>query len=415
MSKLILSINAGSSSVKVSIFSSTAKQLAQIQISNLTAPPAKLSYSRGNDHSIKDQELPEVKSAQEAYDYILNHLISDSDLKELSSVDDIEFACHRIVHGGDFTKPTRIDKDTYRHLEELSDLAPLHNAGALDIVKAVYERSPKVTNVAFFDSAFHATIPEATRTYMIDPKRAEKNKLRKYGFHGLSYSFIFREACRYLGSYGPDTNLIALHLGSGCSVCCIEGGKSIDTSMGLTPLAGLPGATRSGDVDPSLIFHFTHDAGKPSASSSKELHITQAEQILNKESGWQSLTGTTDFATLTQKMKEGDASARLAFNILVDRICGYIGSYFLKLQGEVKALVFAGGIGEHSHELREAIMQRVKFLSFIPDYKASESPKEGVVADLGYERSEHRILLVRTDEQAEMARECVELADKLRG
>ena len=420
MSKLILSINAGSSSVKVSVFSntsnsSTPKQLAQIQISNLTAPPAKLSYSRGDD-SVKDQELSEVKSSQEAYDYILKHLISDDQLSELSSADDIEFACHRIVHGGDFTKPTRIDKDTYHHLEELSDLAPLHNAGALDIVKAVYERSPKVTNVAFFDSAFHHTIPEATRTYMIDPKRAEKNKLRKYGFHGLSYSFIFREAVKYLGSYGPDTNLIALHLGSGCSVCCIEGGKSIDTSMGLTPLAGLPGATRSGDVDPSLIFHFTHDAGRPAVGSSKEMHITTAEQILNKESGWASLTGTTDFATITQKMKSGDAAAKLAFDILVDRICAYIGAYFMKLQGEVKALVFAGGIGEHSHELREAIMQRVKFLSFIPDYKASEGieGKKGVALDLGYERSEHRILLVRTDEQEEMARECVEMAEQLR-
>lgn len=183
MSKVILSINAGSSSVKVSVFtysSGEPKQLAEIQIAGLTAPPSKLTYSRG-DEKIKDQELPDVKGSQDGYEYILNHLIKDDGLKELNSPDDIEFACHRIVHGGDYAKPTRIDKDAYHHLEALSDLAPLHNAGALEIVKAVHEKCPKTINVAFFDSAFHQTIPAAAHTYAIDPKVAEKNKLRKYG------------------------------------------------------------------------------------------------------------------------------------------------------------------------------------------------------------------------------------------
>lgn len=416
MSKVILSINAGSSSVKVSVFTSSSgsssepKQLAEIQVSGLTAPPAKLKYARG-DHSVKDEELSQIKNSQDAYEYIFNHLLSDSGLQELSQPDDIEFACHRIVHGGDYTKPTRIDKDTYHHL---ADLAPLHNAGALEIVKAVQAKCPNTTNIAFFDSAFHHTMPASAHTYAINPSIASRNKLRKYGFHGLSYSFIFRACCHFLSSYPPDTNLIALHLGSACSVCCIEGGKSIDTSTGLTPVAGLPGATKSGDVDPSLIFHFTHDAGKPAPGSTKEMHLTQAEQILNEESGWKAITGTTDFATITQKAKEGDEKCKLAFDILVDRIVAYIGAYFIKLQGEVMALVFAGGIGEHSVELREAIIRKLKFLSFIPNYKKNEKPGEGTVVDLGYEIAEHRILLCRTDEQAEMARECAQQVEELR-
>ena len=250
MVKTILSINAGSSSVKVSVFtydSSTSepKEIAVIQIAGLTAPPATLRYDRGDSH-IKDIELPSIKNSQDAYEHILNHLISDPGLTQLNTPDDIEFVCHRIVHGGDYSTPTRIDKSTYHHLEALSDLAPLHNAGALEIVRAVHSKCPNTTNIAFFDSAFHASLPPATRTYAISPDTAHKNGLRKYGFHGLSYAFIAREATRHLGSYPPETNLIALHLGSGCSACCIKAGKSIDTSMGLTPLAGLPGPQGAG-------------------------------------------------------------------------------------------------------------------------------------------------------------------------
>ena len=289
MAKIILSINAGSSSVKVSVYSYESQtlnpnKLAEIQVAGLTAPPATLTYDLGDEH-VKNKELPDIKASQDAYEYILKHLIEDEGLKELNGPDDIEFACHRIVHGGDYDKPTRIDRDTYHHLEALSDLAPLHNAGALEIVKAVHEKCPKTSNVAFFDSAFHQTIPLPARTYAINQDIATRNKLRKYGFHGLSYSFITRAVAQHLFKSPMELNIIALHLGSGASACCIQEGKSVDTSMGLTPLAGLPGATRSGDVDPSLIFHFTHDAGKLSPNSTKELHITQAEQILNKESG----------------------------------------------------------------------------------------------------------------------------------
>ncbi|KAK4541335.1 hypothetical protein LTR36_008093 [Oleoguttula mirabilis] len=417
---VILAINAGSSSVKVSVFTYTTPtadptEIAVIEVAGLTAPPATLKYSRGDQH-IKGQELPDVDSQESAYEYILNHLTSDEGLQELKHPDDIEFACHRVVHGGDYDKPTRIDRDTYHHLEALSDLAPLHNAGALTIVKAVHEKCPKATNVAFFDNAFHQTLPLAARTYAIDPKIAQHNKLRKYGFHGLSYAFITRAVASHLQKPAEKLNIIALHLGSGCSACCIQGGKSIGTSMGLTPLAGLPGATRSGDVDPSLIFHFTHDAGKPSAKSAKGMHITQAEQILNKESGWKALTGTTDFGVISGKAAEqgADGLYKLAFDIMVDRISDFVGSYYVKLGGEVDALVFAGGIGEKGAQLRQAVVGKVSCLGFALDEAANDKPADGVVVEIGKQGAKHRVLVCQTDEQSEMARECAQGADGLR-
>ena len=251
---IILAINSGSSSVKVSIYKSSTQsqnpiQLADAQINGLTAPPAKLSYQRGSENT-KNQEVKDINSNEDACACILDHLVKDQSLSEISSRDDINYACHRVVHGGDYPTAHVIDEDTYHHLEDLTDLAPLHNASALAIVKACMQALPKASNIAYFDSSFHATIPEAVRTYAIDPKVAKRNKLRKYGFHGISYAFITRTVAQYMNKPESETSLIALHLGSGASACAIRNGKSLDTSMGLTPLAGLPGATRSGDVDP---------------------------------------------------------------------------------------------------------------------------------------------------------------------
>ena len=254
MPKIILSINAGSSSVKISVYTvnkpgQAPKQLADTQIAGLTAPPATLTYERGSEE-IRGKEINDINGQQDAFSYILNHIVNDEGLSEVSNRDNISHACHRVVHGGDYPEAHVIDSDTYHHLEDLTDLAPLHNASALAIVKACLRELPKAKNIAFFDSAFHASIPEAIRTYPIDQKVAKKNKLRKYGFHGISYAFITRSVAEFLKKDENETSIIALHLGSGASACAIKNGKSLDNSMGLTPLAGLPGATRSGSVDP---------------------------------------------------------------------------------------------------------------------------------------------------------------------
>ncbi|KAI4956611.1 hypothetical protein J4E91_000824 [Alternaria rosae] len=406
MPEIILSINAGSSSVKISVYktpedgSSVPKQLAEATVEGLTAPPSKLKYERG-DERIKGQELEDVTSQEDGFRYILDHLTNDQGLPELNRKEDIHFTCHRVVHGGDYPRSQVIDKETYHHIEELSDLAPLHNAPALTIVRAVADILPHAKNIAYFDSSFHNTLPDYICTYPIDQTVAHKNKLRKYGFHGISYSFIANAVATHLNKPLEQTNIIALHLGSGASACCIKGGKSLDTTMGLTPLAGLPGATRSGSIDPSLMFHYTHSAGKPSHSSSEKLHITQAEEILNKKSGWKSLTGTTDFGKISSSERKED---KLAFDIFVDRILNYVAPYFAKLDGEVDALVFAGGIGEKGGKLRQAVVKGVRCLGFALDEEKNAGQVEDVVTDISARDAKYKTLVVQTDEQLEMAR-----------
>ncbi|KFX95937.1 hypothetical protein O988_05543 [Pseudogymnoascus sp. VKM F-3808] len=388
---LILAVNAGSSSVKVSVYtlsSSEPNQIAEAQLDGLTAPPAKLSYTRSSTTVSKGKEQQqEVKDQGAAFSILLDELVNDSKLTQLSRKEDITHVCHRVVHGGDYSKQQAITKETLETLEELSGLAPLHNAPALSI--------------------FHRDLPEHVRTYPINQEVARKNGLRKYGFHGLSYAFITRAVAGFLGKKTGETNLITLHLGSGASACAIKGGKSWDTSMGLTPLAGLPGATRSGSVDPSLVFHYASDVGKLSPASTKDLHVSVAEDILNKQSGWKALTGTTDFGAIS-KGYDSDPAKKLAFDLFVDRICGFVGAYYVSLHGEVDALVFAGGIGEKSAELRKSIVERCACLGFAIGEEANgKGGGDDVVRDISG-KGKHKVLICKTDEQLEMAREVVE-------
>ncbi|KAM0274403.1 hypothetical protein ACHAQH_007872 [Verticillium albo-atrum] len=408
--KVVLAINAGSSSVKISVYSAEFQQMprqfAETQISGLTAPPAQLSYTRNGVKVKKSEKLQEqVKSQDDAFRLLLKTLIEDQELREIQSEKDIGITCHRIVHGGDYTTSQIITHETYHHLEELSDLAPLHNGAALAIVRSCIDQLADAVNVACFDSQFHSTIPEHVRTYPINREIAKKNHLRKYGFHGISYSYITRSVAEFLKKDAADLNIIALHLGSGASACAIKQGNSWDTSMGLTPLAGLPGATRSGSVDPSLVFHYASDVGKLSPSSTSELHISSAEEILNKESGWKALTGTTDFGVIADS---DDSSHKLAFDIFVDRVCGFIGSYFVSLGGKVDALVFAGGIGEKSIKLRARVGAQVACLGFEVDDALNCKKIEDDVQDVGKQGIGKRVLVCQTDEQLEMARFCAE-------
>ena len=255
----MLSINAGSSSVKISIYSATQgqppKELAETQIDGLTAPPPLLKYTRNGQSIIKNKEIDQKITFQnDAFTYMLNQLISDKEFNAITKKEDISIACHRVVHGGSYDAPEIINKDTYHRLEALTDLAPLHNVSALEIVKFCISSLPQTRNIAVFDSQFHQSIPEHIRTYPINLEIARNNGLRKYGFHGISYSFVTRSVAEFLGKEVGSTSLIVLHLGSGASACAVKGGRSWDTSMGLTPLAGLPGATRSGSVDPRYAF-----------------------------------------------------------------------------------------------------------------------------------------------------------------
>ena len=423
----ILSINAGSSSLKITLFRPTPndpskpQRVASAQLSGFTAPPAQLKYSRPGAEPHKDEV--HITSHDEAFQHILDLFEQDPALNNFKANEDIAYACHRVVHGGNFGEDVLITPDTLHRLEAVEELAPLcfslhpspplsshlqmmpntnthiprHNGSAIAIIQTCVALLPTVKNVGVFDSAFHHTLPIAVRTYSIDQEIAEKKGLRKYGFHGISYSYILRVVSKYLGKPPESTSLIALHLGSGASACAISNGQSVDTTMGLTPVSGLPGGTRTGDIDPSLIFHYTSEAASLSRSSTKKLHITTAEDILNKESGWKALAGTTNFAEIAKP--DASEGAKLAYDIFTDRVLGYIGSYYVKCHGQVDAIVFAGGVGERSSPLRKRIIDSIDFLGFSIDEVKNNNPEDKSVVDISGNTEGHKTLIVQTDEE----------------
>ncbi|KAL2423857.1 putative acetate kinase [Exophiala dermatitidis] len=407
MGIIILSINAGSSSLKTTLFieeddaagNKTLRRLASAEISAINQPPAKYKYKRGSYKT--NDEIDQIHDHIGAFEHALNAFVSDKEIPEVTKKEDILYACHRVVQGGRFREDQLLTKETFDIINKLSDLAPLHNASAVALMIACHRHLPKVINVACFDSGFHQSMPDYVKCYAIDQQIAQEKGLRKYGFHGLSYQYMTRRIARHLGKPESELNMIALHLGSGASACAIKNGQSIDTTMGLTPVSGLPGGTRSGDIDPSLVFHYTSEASALSPNSTKDLHISTAEEILNKQSGWKALTGTTDFSKIADP--NAPDTHKLASNIFVDRLVGYIGNYFVKLEGNVDALVFAGGIGEKSAYLREVVTQNVACLGFTLDKDKNKNAAEGGdVVEIGAS-DKVRTIVCETDEDYEMA------------
>ncbi|KAF7312099.1 putative acetate kinase [Mycena indigotica] len=410
----VLSANAGSSSLKISLYDTTQPPhlILTSSLSNITAPPAKFTFQRV-DSAVQNEELSNVHDHASAFAHFLECLTKEAKIDSETVV----AVCHRVVHGGDYTDPVLINDEAFHHIEKLSDLAPLHNGAALAVIKTCLTQLPHAKSIAFFDTAFHRSIPAYISSYAIDQKIAKQRGLKKYGFHGLSYSSILRAVSHFLQKPPTSLNMIVLHLGSGASVCCIRQGHSLDTSMGLTPLDGLPGATRSGAIDPSLIFHYTNKAGRISHNKDNavHLHVTQAEQILNSQSGWKAIAGTTDFGDIIRRRTK-DSAAQLAFDLLTDRILNFVGSYHLKLGGQVDALVFSGGIGERSQELRAFIGQKVECLGFTRvDQAKNENvdEKTEVVVDISASPGPKAVLVCRTDEQLEMAQHVTNLISML--
>ncbi|KAH8113686.1 Acetokinase family-domain-containing protein [Phellopilus nigrolimitatus] len=426
--QVILAVNAGSSSLKISAYapnpsynpalpsSHPVSFLLHATIANPATPPALFSFNAASsDVSTelrKKDKVPEgeITDHESAFAYFVRFLEKYTCFDKTH----VKHVCHRVVHGGDYPGPVRISSKSYHHIESLSDLAPLHNGRALVVIEECLKILPDADSIAFFDSMFHSTLPDCVAKYAIDPSVADPKGLRKYGFHGLSYSYILRAVATQLKKPIEKTTLIVMHLGAGASVCAIQDGRSIDTSMGLTPLDGLPGATRAGHVDPSLIFHYTSHVSAISrkAAEAEAVEITNAEDILNRHAGWAALTGTSDFSVIAERAGSPDHPREtLAFDLLVDRILGYVGGYFLKLGGaaRVDALVFSGGIGERSARLRSALLERCGCLGFGLDERKNEGvdEAEGVVLEIGDGHGGMKSLVCRTDEQIEMARQCV--------
>jgi acetate kinase len=314
---------------------------------------------------------------------------------------DISLVAHRVVHGGErFTAPVLIDDAILGELRELSALAPLHNPVNVLGIELARRALPRLPHVAVFDTAFHRTLPPRAYTYAVPREWALRHGVRRYGFHGTSNAYVSRVAAELLRREPGATNLIVLHLGNGASATAIEGGRSVDTSMGLTPLEGLVMGTRSGDVDPALVLHLRRTAG---------LSLDQIEDVLNTGSGMLGLAGASDMREVHRRIAAGDADAALALDVYCYRIRKYVGAYLAAL-GRADAIVFTAGIGEHDAIVRAASLAGLERFGIAVDPVRNTAPSTlpRVISPPG---AEVAVLVVPTDEELEIATQAAALVN----
>ncbi len=364
--KYILVINSGSTSLKYKLFSNL-HELSTNSTNNLK------TIKSGYIEHIGENK---VKNHEQALGIVLEEI---KDYK-----DNIIKIGHRVVHGGTkFIEPTKIDDNVLKDLEEVSKLAPLHNPANLMGIKAAMKLLPNVLNIAVFDTAFHQSIPEKAWRYGISDKYLKDYGIRRYGFHGISHEYVMtriqnlelrieKNETKVLNSQFSIHNsrkIISCHLGGGCSICAIENGKSVDTSMGFTPLEGLVMMSRCGDIDPAIVTYLM---------KKENLSVDQIEEILNFKSGILALCGETDWLKVLEKVKANDKLAKMAFDIFVYRIKKYIGSYYAILGG-LDVLVFTGSIGSGDSLTREAVCNGLSFLNNV-EVKAIKTDEELMIA-----------------------------------
>ncbi|MEE8601199.1 acetate/propionate family kinase [Euzebya tangerina] len=320
-----------------------------------------------------------------------------SRLREEGLLDDLSVIGHRVVHGGEaFTQPTIVDDAVIETLEQLSPLAPLHNPPILEGIRVARALRPDLPHVAVFDTAFHGTLPQEAYRYAVPQNWYDDHGVRRYGFHGTSHDYVARRAAQALGRPLGVLKLITLHLGNGASACAVDGGRSVDTSMGLSPLEGLVMGTRSGDVDPTVIFHLLREGLSPG----------EVETALNRQSGLVGLSGSNDMRAVEAAAADGDPAAELAIQVAAHRLRKYVGAYIAVLGG-LDAVVFTGGIGEHSARMRAAVVEPLGHLGLSLDaaVNASCNASDGPV-DIG--TGSAAVLVVATDEERMIAAQSLE-------
>lgn len=306
---------------------------------------------------------------------------------------------HRVVHGGArFFEPTLVTPLVEINIDDLSVLAPLHNPGALQGIKAARAAFPDLPHAAVFDTAFHQTLPPAAYTYAIDRSLAEEHRIRRYGFHGTSHKFVSEAAAAFLGRPLADLRQIVFHLGNGASVTAIDGGRSVDTSMGLTPLEGLVMGTRSGDIDPAVLFQLARRAG---------MSIDDLDDLLNKRSGLLGLAGVSDMRDITAGVELGDAAATLAFEVYLHRLRSYAGAY-LAVLGGADVISFTAGVGENVPAVRAGALSTLGFAGVEIDDERNERRERGVRV-ISTDASAVTVLVVPTNEELEIARQTLSI------
>jgi acetate kinase len=312
---------------------------------------------------------------------------------------EIEVVGHRVVHGGNlFKQSTLLDAEVVESIEKLIPLAPLHNPAHLIVIKELMEQLPDVPHVAVFDTAFHSTMPEAAFTYALDQEVAEKFEIRRYGFHGSSHKYVMNESAKFLDKEVSDTSLIICHIGNGASITAIRDGKSVDTSMGMTPLEGLVMGTRTGDIDAGILFHLAREAN---------YSITQLDQLVNKESGLLGLAGSADMRQVRESADAGNKGAQLAREIYAYRIRKYIGAY-MTLLPHLDAVVFTAGVGENDAQLRDAVIAPLKHLGLLLDANRNSASADQA-REVSAAETRIKVLVVPTNEELEIALESVQL------
>lgn len=377
-------INSGSSSIKFKLYLMPQSEvLAHVHVEKIGEETSKITFKYADKKMVFDDK---IATHHEGLKFINDILKEHQIIEHFSSFDAI---AHRVVHGGDFFEhATMIDEDVIGKIRELISLSPLHNRANLEGILVSLKKAPNVPQIAVFDTSFHSTIPKEAYLYALPYELYEKHKIRRFGFHGISHAFVMKKVAQEMQKSPNELNIITLHLGNGSSATAIKNGKSIDTSMGFTPLEGLIMGSRCGDIDPQIVIHLQKELG---------YSVDEVEAILNKRSGLIGISGEIDVREIIQR---DDEPARMALEMMSRRVKKYIGSY-MALLGRVDAIAFCAGIGENSSEVRAKILENLELFGIELDSEANEKN----LIKISKLTSKIKVFVIKTDEELEIASE----------
>ncbi len=393
----VLVINCGSSSLKFQLINSESEKVLAKGLCERIGIDGRLTYQpEGGEKAVSDKAMP---THTEAIQFVIDAL-TDAETGVVKSLDEIGAVGHRVVHGGEkFASSVVITDEVKAAIAECNDLAPLHNPANLIGINACEKLMPGTPMVAVFDTAFHQTMPEKAYMYGLPYEYYDKYKVRRYGFHGTSHSFVSKRAAELAGKPYDAMKTIVCHLGNGASICAVENGKSVDTSMGLTPLEGLVMGTRSGDIDPAILEFI---------AKKEDLDIAGLMNMLNKKSGVQGLSNglSSDFRDLEDGANNGNKCAAIALSVFCYRVAKYVGSYVAAMNG-VDMIAFTAGIGENSGTVRANVMEYLTYLGIGLDAEANGKRGEEIV--ISTPDSKVKVMVIPTNEELAIARETVAL------
>ena len=396
----ILVVNAGSSSLKYQLFDmDTESVIVKGGVERIGIRGSVLRHKTEKGEKVIEQDMPNHKVAMQL---VLNALV-DPEYGVLRSMSEIDAVGHRVLHsGGDFDRSVLFSEEVLQVCKKNAELGPLHMPANILGMEACREVMPNTPMALVFDTAFHATMPARAYMYAIDDNDYKDYKIRKYGFHGTSHKYVSQEAVKYLAKPVEETKIVTCHLGGGSSISAVKGGKCVDTSMGFTPLAGVPMGTRSGDIDPAVLEYL---------AAKKHYTVLDCINYLNKQCGVAGISGvSSDFRDLTKAASEGNERAQLAIDIFVYGVKKYIGAYIAAMNG-IDCLVFTAGIGENTWQIRKAICADMGYFGINIDEEKNQMKNDGKIHDITGKDAKVKALVIPTNEELVIARETKELLE----